>query len=121
MVVKLNKNSWHYRLCEFVEIDINSSNFCDYFKCVIGSIFIVFALSFLAFILGFVPLYIFINFFILYPIIGVIPLLVYCLFVLFIYLDYKRDTNLDRFYNNIFVSKYRSMKEKYCPGIEWVK
>lgn len=125
----IDKNSWHYKLArEFYGIHLNvTHNFCEYWKKVIFSIFMLLflALTSLGLILTFI-ITIIIGIFDPYPS-GLVFFIIYSVTFGVLYRAYrldKKDNNNENSKttqkskkSNIFLIKYKSWKEKICPAV----
>lgn len=127
----IDKKSWHYRLArEFYGIHLSvTHNFCEYWKKVIFSIFMLLflALMSLGLILTFI-ITIIIGIFDPYPS-GLVFFIIYSVTFGFLYRAYRLDkkdnnnknsnTNQKSKKYNIFLIKYKSWKEKNCPTVSF--
>lgn len=121
--MKINKNSWHYKLNEKMDIEVESKTLCSYFWNTIANLFGVFliCISILTLIgLITVPLWgLVINYF------GITELpqstILYIFYIeIIIALLIISVSYYDKFsFSRIIVSYLASIKNKVCPRIEF--
>lgn len=128
----IDKNSWHYRLArEFYGVHLGvTHNFCEYWRKVIFSIFMLLLLIFFViFFISMVVISIIIGIVNPYPS-GLIFFMMYSVTFAVFYRAYKLDKKDSNNENdnsksekkttpNIFWIKYKSWKDKICPVVKF--
>ena len=122
--IKLNRNSWHYRLYEcYANKYFEPNDICVYTKNVILGAITVFFITAIAVVasiaVGDFLLWSYFNLFV-----GSVdmetPAAIFLMFAAFAILIFGIDTFQDysKFHDNFVTSAYRSYKDKYCVKVE---